>query len=107
MIVFAVGLAWACAPSEASDDASGSGGSSEASATSSSSAASSSSTSESTSDPDSSSTGTPGCAHGEPGPFTAVEGCAVLGESFCSEGQMHVEQDSVVEWMHDPPHSGP
>jgi uncharacterized protein DUF3105 len=63
-------------------------------------------TSSSSSDPDSS-TGEPGCAIADPAPFTMVEGCGMLGESFCSEGQMHVEQGSVIEWMHDPPHSGP
>jgi hypothetical protein len=56
-----------------------------------------------------SSTGTPGCEPGlEPADFTEVDGCAeVVGESFCSEGQEHVPQDSEVEWMSDPPHSGP
>jgi Protein of unknown function (DUF3105) len=59
-------------------------------------------------DPDTS-TGEPGCDPGrEPALASAVEGCArTLGEAFCSEGAMHVDQGSVVEWMHDPPHSGP
>jgi hypothetical protein len=56
-----------------------------------------------------SSTGTVECEPGlAPADFTEVDGCAeVVGESFCSEGQEHVLQDSEVEWMSDPPHSGP
>ena len=56
-----------------------------------------------------SSTGTAECEPGrEPAGFTEVDGCAeVLGESFCSEGQAHVAQDSEIEWASDPPHSGP
>jgi len=56
----------------------------------------------------SASTGTAECEAGlEPAELTLVDGCEVLGESFCSEGQAHVPQDSEVEWMSDPPHSGP
>jgi hypothetical protein len=37
-----------------------------------------------------------------------IEGCAEpIGEPFCSEGQPHVEQGTDIEWMADPPHSGP
>lgn len=44
----------------------------------------------------------------EPSGHTDVAGCeAPVGEPFCSEGQQHVEQDSVIEWASDPPHSGP
>jgi Protein of unknown function (DUF3105) len=55
------------------------------------------------------STGTAECEPGlAPALLTQVDGCAeVVGESFCSEGQEHVPQDSEVEWMSDPPHSGP
>jgi hypothetical protein len=55
-----------------------------------------------------SSSGTAECEPGlEPAELTEVDGCEVVGESFCSEGQEHVPQDSEVEWMSDPPHSGP
>lgn len=48
---------------------------------------------------------TGGC---EPAPFTEIEGCpAVVGQGFCSEGAMHVPQDTEIEWLSDPPHSGP
>ncbi|MBC8069724.1 MAG: DUF3105 domain-containing protein, partial [Deltaproteobacteria bacterium] len=59
-------------------------------------------------DPDSS-TGEPTCDVGsEPAELTEVEGCAaIIGAPFCSEGGMHVPQDTVVEWMSDPPNSGP
>ncbi len=44
----------------------------------------------------------------EPAEFTTVEGCdEVVGEPACSEGQEHVPQKSAVQWMSDPPHSGP
>lgn len=131
IIALAVGFAGAggCAPGE-SDTASSSASESSASASSASGASVSSSSNSSATHASASestlgdatasdtasatdasstdgSTGDPGCTHGEPAPFTEVDGCAMLGESFCSEGQMHVAQDSVVEWMHDPPHSGP
>lgn len=56
-----------------------------------------------------SSTGTTECEPGlEPAEITEVDGCAeIVGEPFCSEGQDHVPQDSEVEWMSDPPCSGP
>jgi hypothetical protein len=56
-----------------------------------------------------STTGTGECAEGsEPAEITEIEECdGPVGEPFCSEGQMHVPQDSVVEWDSDPPHSGP
>jgi hypothetical protein len=56
-----------------------------------------------------SSTGTTECEPGrEPAELTEVDGCAeAVGEPFCSEGQAHVPQDREVEWMSDPPHSGP
>jgi Cu-Zn family superoxide dismutase len=56
-----------------------------------------------------SSSGTAECEPGlEPAEVTEVDGCAeVVGESFCSEGQEHVPQDTEVEWMSFPPHSGP
>lgn len=59
-------------------------------------------------DPDSS-TGEPACDPGlEVATFTEVDGCGgVIGLAWCSEGTMHVDQGTVVEWMHDPPHSGP
>jgi uncharacterized protein DUF3105 len=59
-------------------------------------------------DPDSS-TGEPACDAGrEPAEVSEIEGCtAIIGASSCSEGAMHVPQDSVVEWMSDPPQSGP
>jgi hypothetical protein len=48
---------------------------------------------------------TGGC---EPAAFTEVEGCAqVVGQGFCSEGGMHLPQDTEIAWMSDPPHSGP
>jgi hypothetical protein len=38
---------------------------------------------------------------------TEVEGCPeVVGMGFCSEGGVHVEQDSEIEWTNNPPHSG-
>jgi hypothetical protein len=43
----------------------------------------------------------------EPAEITEIDGCAVIGEAFCSEGQLHVAQDSDVDWMTDPPNSGP
>jgi hypothetical protein len=54
-------------------------------------------------------TGTAECGAGlEPAEFTEVDGCeASVGEPFCSEGQMHVPQDSEVTWDSDPPNSGP
>ncbi|PRP97898.1 hypothetical protein ENSA5_31310 [Enhygromyxa salina] len=36
-----------------------------------------------------------------------IEGCAeIIGEGFCSEGGIHVEQGSDIEWTNNPPHSG-
>ena len=44
----------------------------------------------------------------EPAAASEIEGCAALvGTPLCSEGQMHVTQDAVVPWQHDPPASGP
>jgi hypothetical protein len=44
----------------------------------------------------------------DPADFSEVRGCAsVIGDAFCSEGQMHVPDGTDVPWMHDPPHSGP
>ncbi len=113
------GMLLGCAAEPSSDEVTGAQGdvsSSEATTTeTTSTTASTSSTSTSTSgsstgssgDPDDS-TGDEGCAIAEPAAFTEVDGCAqAIGEPSCSEGQMHVAQDSVVEWMHDPPHSGP
>jgi hypothetical protein len=35
-------------------------------------------------------------------------GCAeIVGEGFCSEGGGHVDIGMEIEWMHEPPHSGP
>ncbi|MBX7078387.1 MAG: DUF3105 domain-containing protein [Nannocystaceae bacterium] len=55
------------------------------------------------------STGAAPCADGrEPAAASEIEGCAALvGTPLCSEGQMHVTQDAVVPWQHDPPASGP
>jgi hypothetical protein len=48
---------------------------------------------------------------GEPcGPFetTEVMECPeIVGVGFCSEGGGHVEVGTEIEWMHEPPHSGP
>lgn len=56
-----------------------------------------------------STTGTGECAEGlETSLFSDVDGCdEVVGEPFCSEGQMHVPLDSDVDWDSDPPNSGP
>ena len=38
---------------------------------------------------------------------TEIEGCAeIVGEGFCSEGGVHVDQDSEIPWSNNPPHSG-
>lgn len=38
---------------------------------------------------------------------TEVSSCAqIIGESFCSEGGSHVDQDSTIDWTNNPPHSG-
>ncbi|KIG14116.1 hypothetical protein DB30_07112 [Enhygromyxa salina] len=38
---------------------------------------------------------------------TTVEACpAIIGEGFCSEGGIHVDQDSAIDWGNNPPHSG-
>ncbi|PRP95132.1 DUF3105 domain-containing protein [Enhygromyxa salina] len=38
---------------------------------------------------------------------TTVAACPeIIGEGFCSEGGIHVEQDSEVTWTNNPPHSG-
>lgn len=43
-----------------------------------------------------------------PASYAEVAGCdAVVGEPGCSEGQQHVIEGSEIEWMADPPHSGP
>lgn len=56
---------------------------------------------------DSSTSGEPECPLGPRAEFTEVEGCGeVLGESFCSEGRKHVEQDSKLSFESNPPHSG-
>lgn len=57
----------------------------------------------------SSSGGEQGCAEGaEPAEFSEVEGCGeVLGVSYCSEGAGHVDIGTDIEWMNNPPHSGP
>src|SRR5690606_18750217 len=40
--------------------------------------------------------------------MSTVAACPeVIGEEFCSEGAGHVDVGTVIEWMHDPPHSGP
>lgn len=72
------------------------------------SASDSASSTEASTDADST-TGTAECGAGlEPAEITEVDGCGEpVGEPLCSEGQMHVAQDSVVEWESDPPHSGP
>jgi len=56
-----------------------------------------------------STTGTLECDAGlEPAAITEVEGCdGPIGEPACSEGQMHVTQGTDVDWLADPPHSGP
>ena len=63
--------------------------------------------SESDSSDDATSTSEPGCPGDDPFPFTDVKGCGeVIGESFCSEGGVHVDEGSEVEWGNNPPHSG-
>lgn len=49
------------------------------------------------------------CADGaSPAEASEIEGCGdLLGESFCGEGQAHVEIGSEIDWMNNPPHSGP
>jgi hypothetical protein len=38
---------------------------------------------------------------------TEVEVCPeIIGEGFCSEGGVHVDQDSEIAWTNNPPHSG-
>ncbi len=55
----------------------------------------------------SSESGEPECPLGPRAEFSEVEGCGeVLGESFCSEGRNHVEQDSELTFESNPPHSG-
>lgn len=44
------------------------------------------------------------------GPFetTEVRTCpTIIGEGSCSEGGGHVDIGTEIEWMHEPPHSGP
>ncbi len=41
-------------------------------------------------------------------PFTTTNTCSTaVGQCFASEGQAHVAQGSVIDWVHNPPHSGP
>lgn len=43
----------------------------------------------------------------EPSVTSMIDGCPdVIGEPLCSEGAEHVMQDSVIDWLHDPPASG-
>jgi hypothetical protein len=43
----------------------------------------------------------------EPFPSNSVAECAeIIGEGFCSEGGVHVDIGSTIEWGHEPPHSG-
>ena len=68
----------------------------------------SSATSEDASTGADSTTGTAECDAGlEPAELAEIDGCEPIGESFCSEGNPHVPQDSEVAWQSDPPHSGP
>lgn len=55
------------------------------------------------------STGEVACPEGaDPSDYAEVEGCdAVLGEPLCSEGQAHVEIGTEIDWMSNPPNSGP
>jgi hypothetical protein len=54
-------------------------------------------------------TGAAECEAGlEPAAITEVDGCeGPIGQPQCSEGQMHVTQGTEVDWLSDPPHSGP
>ncbi|MFV8751976.1 DUF3105 domain-containing protein [Nannocystaceae bacterium ST9] len=55
-------------------------------------------------DSESDSTGEP-CG---PAEVTEVETCpAIVGEGFCSDPVSHVPTDTMIEWSHNPPHSGP
>jgi hypothetical protein len=39
---------------------------------------------------------------------TEIMECAeIIGEGFCSEGGGHVDIGTAIEWMNEPPHSGP
>jgi hypothetical protein len=43
----------------------------------------------------------------EPFPSNSVAECAeIIGEGFCSEGGVHVDIGSTIDWGHEPPHSG-
>lgn len=43
----------------------------------------------------------------EPSGISTVDVCPdVVGSPLCSEGAEHVAQDSVIDWLHDPPASG-
>lgn len=43
----------------------------------------------------------------EPFPTNTVAGCGeIIGEGFCSEGGVHVDIGSTIEWGNEPPHSG-
>lgn len=43
----------------------------------------------------------------EPFPTNSVAACGeIIGEGFCSEGGVHVDIGSTIEWGHEPPHSG-
>jgi hypothetical protein len=40
-------------------------------------------------------------------PTTEVAACpAIVGEGFCSEGAVHVQEGSEITWRNNPPHSG-
>jgi len=63
----------------------------------------------STSAADESGTGELECAAGNlPSEYGDIEGCGeVLGQPYCSEGQRHVDVGTDIDWLTDPPQSGP
>ncbi|HLT37145.1 MAG TPA: DUF3105 domain-containing protein [Enhygromyxa sp.] len=43
-----------------------------------------------------------------PSETSEAAGCAeIVGQGFCSEGAMHVPEGSDIDWINNPPHSGP
>lgn len=43
----------------------------------------------------------------EPMPTTEVMDCPmIIGEGFCAQSAKHVPTDTMIEWSHNPPHSG-
>lgn len=43
----------------------------------------------------------------ETAPYTGVDGCDVMGQSYLCEGNEHVADGTPITWRSNPPHSGP